>query len=80
VRSLPAHFDDLVTNLKLLGHKLSIIALQELWSVNDLKFNIDGYQKIEFQTRDQHKVKRQANWGRGIGLFIDASLKYEILL
>jgi hypothetical protein len=75
VRSLPAHFDDLVTNLKLLGHKISIIALQELCSVKDVKFNIDGYQKLAFRTRDQHKVKRQPNWGEGIGLFIYANLK-----
>jgi hypothetical protein len=47
--------------------------------VKDVKFNIDGYQKLEFRTRDQHKVKRQPNWGGGIGLFIDASLKYDIL-
>jgi hypothetical protein len=79
VRSLPVHFDDVVTNLNLLGHKFSIIALQELWSVKDVKFNIDGYQEIEFRTRDQHEMKRQPNWGGGIGLFIDASLKYEIL-
>jgi hypothetical protein len=61
VRSLPAHFDDLITNLKLLGHKFLIIALQKLWSVKDVKFNIDGYQKLEFGTRDQHEVKRQPN-------------------
>ena len=79
VRSLNAHWDDLLDLLNSAQPlKFSVIALQEIWSINK-NFEIPGYSRFEFNTRDKNK-RSNPNCGGGVGLFIDTKYKdYEIL-
>ena len=79
VRSLTGKFDELLLYFAQ-SHPFSfdILAFQEVWSVNsDLK--IDGYQQLEFRTRDKHLPKRNPNCGGGVGMYIKNGFSYEEL-
>ena len=79
VRSLSGHFDDLVDLLdQAKPHKFSVIALQEVWSINR-EYNIPTYHKLEYCTRDMSEPLPNPNCGGGVGLFIDSKFSYEIL-
>ena len=67
VRSINAHFIDLKDNLENISpHTFSILALQEIWSVNR-NFDIPGYSKLEYNTRDKHLPQPNPNCGGGVG-------------
>ena len=79
VRSLTGKFDELLLYLaQSHPYNFSVLAFQEVWSVNcDLK--IEGYQQLEFNTRDKHQAKRSPNCGGGVGMFIKNGFSYEVL-
>ena len=79
VRSLNGHWDNLLDILNTAPPiKFSVIALQEIWSVHK-NYNIDGYEKFEYITRDKNS-RPNPNCGGGVGFFIDSKFKeYEIL-
>ena len=79
VRSLPGHFDGLIDLLdEVKPHTFSVIALQEVWSISR-DFNIPGYNKLEFCTRDMNKPLPNPNCGGGVGLFVHNKFSYEVL-
>ena len=58
--------------------KYSVIAFQEIWSVQRT-YRIPGYGKFEFSTRDKNGPSNP-NCGGGVGLFVDEKYKdYAIL-
>ena len=79
VRSLNGHWDNLLDIFNSAQPvKFSVIALQEIWSVHK-NYNINGYGKFEFITRDKNGPPNP-NCGGGVGFFIDSNYKdYEIL-
>ena len=79
IRSINGHWDDFLDILNSAQpFKYSVIGLQEVWSVNK-NYEIPGYGKFEFITRDMNKTPNP-NCGGGVGLFIDKKYKnYEIL-
>ena len=78
VRSINGHWDDILdtlnTNQPL---KFSILAFQEIWSVQR-DYEIPGYSKLEFITRDKDKDPNP-NCGGGVGIFVDRKYDYELL-
>ena len=79
IRSINGHWDNLLDILNLAQPiKFSVIALQELWSVQK-NYSLDGYGKFEYITRDKNGPLNP-NCGGGVGLFIDSKYKdYEVL-
>ena len=79
VRSLNGHWDNLTDIFNSLQpFKFSVIALQEIWSINR-NYELDGYGKFEYVTRDK-KGPPNLNCGGGVGIFIESNYKeYEIL-
>ena len=79
VRSLTRKFDELLLYLAQSSpFSFTVLAFQEVWSVNsDLK--IEGYQRLEFSTRDQLQNRRNPNCGGGVGLFVKNGFAYELL-
>ena len=79
IRSINGHWDDildLINSAK--PFKFSVLAFQEVWSVNK-NYKIPGYGKFEFITRDK-SGPANPNCGGGVGLFIDNKYTdYEIL-
>ena len=79
IRSINGHWDDildLINSAK--PFKFSVLAFQEVWSVNK-NYKIPGYGKFEFITRDK-SGSANPNCGGGVGLFIDNKYTdYEIL-
>ena len=79
IRSLSGKFDELKIFLAgLQNFPFSIIALQEVWSVNR-DFRLEGYELLEYATRDKTLSNRNPNCGGGVGFFIKEGLNYEIL-
>ena len=78
IRSLSGKFDELKVLLAGLEFPFSIIALQEVWSVNR-DFKLEGYELLEYATRDKTLSKKNPNCGGGVGCFIKEGLNYEIL-
>ena len=79
IRSINGHWDDLLDILDSAQPiNFSVIALQEIWSVQKV-FRIPGYSKFEFMTRDKSGPPKP-NCGGGVGFFIHEKFKdYEIL-
>ena len=79
VRSLNGHWNDVLDLIySAQPIKFSVIAFQEIWSIQR-NFEIPGYGKLEFKTRDKNG-RPNPNCGGGVGLFIDDKYKnYEIL-
>ena len=79
VRSINGHWDnllDILTSAQPI--KFSVIALQEIWSVQK-NYILEGYGKFEYMTRDMNGPLNP-NCGGGVGLFIDSDYKdYEVL-
>ena len=65
IRSINSKFDQLVNFLSEMPAKFSIIGLQEVWSVSR-QFPLQGYQPIEFNTRDKNAIPNP-NCGGGWG-------------
>ena len=79
IRSLSGKFDDLKVFLSgLQNFPFSIIALQEVWSVNR-EFKLDGYELLEYATRDKTQSKCNPNCGGGVGFFTKEGLNPEII-
>ena len=78
IRSLSGKFDELKVFLAGLEFPFSIIALQEVWSINR-DFKLEGYELLEYATRDKTLSNRNPNCGGGVGCFIKEGLNYEIL-
>ena len=79
VRSLTGKFDELLLYLsQSQPFSFDILAFQEVWSVN-IDLRIDGYQQLEFRTRDKYLARRNNNCGGGVGMFIKNGLSYEEL-
>ena len=79
VRSINAHWDDILDIIySAQPLKFSVIAFQEIWSVQR-NYEIPGYGQFEFISRDKNGPPNP-NCGGGVGLFIDKKYKdYEIL-
>ena len=79
IRSLNGHWDDfldIIDSIQPLN--FSVIALQEIWSVQRT-YTIPGYEKFEFLTRDKNGPPNP-NCGGGVGIFVHNKFKdYEIL-
>ena len=79
IRSINGHWED-VLDLIDSAHpiKFSVIALQEIWSVQKV-YEIPGYGKFEYSTRDKNGPINP-NCGGGVGIFVDERYKdYEVL-
>ena len=78
IRSINGHWEDILDiineNQPL---KFSILAFQEIWSVQRT-YEIQGYNKFEYNTRDKNSTLNP-NCGGGVGLFVDKKLNYENL-
>ena len=71
VRSINGHWDNLLDILNSAKPiKFSVIALQELWSVQK-DYCLDGYGKFEYMTRDKDGPLNPY-CGGGVGVFIDS--------
>ena len=79
IRSMNGHWNDILDTINSAQpFKFSVLAFQEVWSVQRL-FEIPGYSKFEYNTRDKEGPPKP-NCGGGVGLFIDNNYKdYEIL-
>ena len=79
IRSINGHWDDILDIVNTaLPFKFSVLAFQEIWSVQKT-FTIPGYSKFEFISRDQNGPLNP-NCGGGVGFFIDEKYAdYEIL-
>ena len=74
VRSMNGQWDNLTDIFNSLQpFKFSVIALQEIWSVNR-NYELDGYGKFEYVTRDM-KGPSNPNCGGGVRFFIDSNFK-----
>ena len=74
-RSISANLDTLFSNLMMLKHKFSIIAVTETWtdSNSEQAINIPGYNKI-IKSRDANVASR----GGGVALFFSSDLAVDI--
>ena len=79
IRSINGHWNDVLDIIySAQPIKFSVIAFQEIWSVQK-HYEIPGYGKFEFLTRDTNGPPNP-NCGGGFGLFINDKYKvYEIL-
>ena len=79
VRSINGHWNDLLDTINSAQPiKFSVLAFQEIWSVQRI-YEVPGYGKFEYITWDKDG-KPNPNCGGGIGIFIDEKYKdYEIL-
>ena len=79
IRSINGHWDDFLDIIDSIQPiNLSVIALQEIWSVQKT-YKIPGYEKFEFLTRDKNGPPNP-NCGGGVGFFIHNKFKdYEVL-
>ena len=78
VRSLGNKIDDLQIYLNRANLDFSVVALQEIWSINR-GYELHGYQPLEYVTRDMNESVKNPNCGGGVGLFIRSGLSYEVL-
>ena len=78
IRSINGHWDDILDNINTTQPlKFSILAFQEIWSVQRT-YEIPGYNKLEYFTRDKDGAPNP-NCGGGVGIFVDKKYDYEIL-
>ena len=77
IRSINGHWNDVLDLIySAQPIKFSVVAFQEIWSVQKL-YEIPGYGKFEFISRDKNGPPN-SNCGGGVGLFIDNKYKdYE---
>ena len=61
----------------MLPANFSVIALQEVWSVNKL-YDLTGYKNLVYKTRDMD-TEPNPNCGGGIGFFVQSNFQYEVL-
>ena len=61
----------------MLPANFSVIALQEIWSINK-QYDLTGYSKLLFKTRDMDSVPNP-NCGGGVGFFVRSNFEYEVL-
>ena len=74
IRSINGHWDDILDNINTTQPlKFSILAFQEIWSVQRT-YEIPGYNKLEYFTRDKDGAPNP-NCGGGVGIFVD--IKYD---
>ena len=79
IRSLSGKFDELKVHLAgLQNFPFSVIALQEVWSINR-EYRLKGYELLEYATRDKTQSKSNPNCGGGIGFFVKEGLTYEVI-
>ena len=80
VRSLPGNwieFRQFISSINNEHYKVSLICLQEIWSVPPFEtFDFQGYKPFHFKTRDAGSQKR-GNVGGGIGLWVDEDFEFE---
>ena len=70
IRSINGHWDDILDNINTTQPlKFSILAFQEIWSVQRT-YEIPGYNKLEYFTRDKDGAPNP-NCGGGVGIFVD---------
>ena len=79
IRSINGHWEDVLDIINSAQPiKFSVIALQEIWSVQKV-YEIPGYGKFEYSTRDKNGPINP-NCGGGVGIFVDERYKdYKIL-
>ena len=67
--SIHGKYEELSNYLLDLPKQFSIICLQEVWSISH-DYPLQGYQDIEFCTRDMNLPSLNHNCGGGVGIFI----------
>ena len=78
IRSLSGNFKDLRDLLyNMLPGNFSVIALQEIWSINKM-YDLTGYKQLLYKTRDMN-TDPNPNCGGGVGFFVQNDLQYEVL-
>ena len=78
LRSINGHWDDILDSINANQPiKFSILAFQELWSVQRA-YEIPGYHKLEYNTRDKYTAPNP-HCGGGVGIFVDQKYEYELL-
>ena len=78
IRSINGHWDDILDTIaQNRPIKFSILAFQEIWSVQR-SYEIPGYNKFEYITRDKNTAPNP-NCGGGVGFFVDKNFDYELL-
>ena len=78
IRSINGHWDDILDTINANQPlKFSILAFQEIWSVQRA-YEIPGYSKLEYNTRDKNTALNP-NCGGGVGLYVDQKYEYELL-
>ena len=65
IRSLHGKYEEFKDFLSDIKHRFSIICWQEIWSVSR-EYPLEGYQSIEFNTRDAHLSTPNRNCGGGV--------------
>ena len=78
IRSIHGKFEEFNNFLLDLPHKFSVICLQEVWSISR-DYPLQGYQSLEYCTRDMHLPSHNCNCGGGVGIYIAEHLTYTIL-
>jgi hypothetical protein len=61
----------------MLPANFTVIALQEIWSVNKI-YELTGYNNLIYKTRDMD-TEPNPNCGGGVGFFVSSNFEYEIL-
>ena len=78
IRSINGHWNDILDTIaQNQPIKFSVLAFQEIWSVQRT-YEIPGYNKFEYITRDKN-TSPNPNCGGGVGFFVDKNLDYELL-
>ena len=78
IKSINPKFDQLLSLLDQLQCTFTVLALQEVWSVNR-EYNIPGYHPPIFATRDQNQTVKNPNCGGGVGVYISDQFNYTEL-
>jgi hypothetical protein len=61
----------------MLPANFSVIALQEIWSINKM-YELTGYSNLVYNTRDMG-IEPNPNCGGGVGFFVKSNFEYEVL-
>ena len=70
IRSINGHWDDILDTINANQPlKFSILAFQEIWSVQRA-YEIPGYNKLEYNSRDKN-ADPHPNCGGGVGIFVN---------
>ena len=77
IRSLGGKFDQFTEYVGSFNKKVTVIALQEVWSVGR-DYDLPGYHQLLYNTRDKGKTLN-SNCGGGVGIYICESLDFEVL-